>query len=339
MPKTISGVRKENFTTTHLKTWKHKLYKRIRIQDLKDSNGNFFRACQDAAIVYPIIEMAGLNKILFTKDINYIYNRNNPLNEDKVTNLQISSIKEISEKPIYSNNLIYYTSFGEQYEKLTNISIWTLLNNGRFRGEIIVIGDNHFENNNKNNVKVVNVEKEIGDLHPCFARIFFAHKINANQYNQIMYLDSDIEILNDINALFTAKDNIIYTKEVYKHKQLPFKGLCCSSSFTMEEYLKYGNEYLINCGSYCVDAKLFYKFISEWKNILSKHTLVFGIDQSTFNLLIYQNKFLSIAWDKSNISFDHQEKDGMFSAINPIIKHYLESTKNNMLNKYINLQY
>ena len=334
MPKTIKGIRKENFTTTHLKTWKHKIYKRIRIQDLKDKNGNFFRACQDAAIVYPMLEMAGINKILFTKDINYIYNRANPLNEDKVTNLQISSIKEISEKPTYCNNLIYYTSFGEKYATLTNISIETLIDKGRYRGEIIVICDDYFEKNNANNVKTVNVQNEIGNLHPCFARIMFAHKINANQYEQIMYLDSDIEVLKDINPMFIAKDKIVYTNEVFTHSQLPFKGLCCSSAFTMDEYLKYGSKLLVNAGSYCVDAKLFYSFIREWKKIMSDYKLTFGIDQSTLNLLIYRGSLKTEAWDKNIINFDHSIPQSIFNTKEGIIKHYLEDTKENMILKH-----
>ena len=61
----------------------------------------FYKAAWDLAFVFPLLEMAG-KKAKYIKDILYVYNRQNPLNEDKINHkLQLSEEHEIRQKEKY----------------------------------------------------------------------------------------------------------------------------------------------------------------------------------------------------------------------------------------------
>tara|TARA_R110000787_G_scaffold257559_1_gene362733 strand:+ start:54 stop:791 length:738 start_codon:yes stop_codon:yes gene_type:complete len=67
---------------SHLRTFKKFLWDKIKVESLLDSEGKVFTSACDVAILSPMLEMAG-NRIQFIKDVLYVYNRENPLNEDK----------------------------------------------------------------------------------------------------------------------------------------------------------------------------------------------------------------------------------------------------------------
>jgi len=100
----FDNLRKANFRISHIRTFKAGLYQKIKEQDsdfscLKDKNGDFYRMTYDVAIMWPIMEMAGLSRVKFIDEILYIYNRNNPISDDKMNQqLQWDIHKEISLK-------------------------------------------------------------------------------------------------------------------------------------------------------------------------------------------------------------------------------------------------
>jgi hypothetical protein len=66
---------------------------------MKDSNSGFYKTTYDVAIMFPLLEMAGAEKVAFNDTILYIYNRNNPISDDKVNQqLQWDIHAEISNK-------------------------------------------------------------------------------------------------------------------------------------------------------------------------------------------------------------------------------------------------
>jgi len=75
--------KKHGMLTSHLRTFYAALFKKIKFQDFL-YKGNFFDSTYDGAMMFPMIEMAGKEHIFFIKDKLYIYNRANPLNDDKV---------------------------------------------------------------------------------------------------------------------------------------------------------------------------------------------------------------------------------------------------------------
>lgn len=67
---------------THLRTFYAWLFKKIELSDLQ-YEGNFFPVTWDMAMMYPMLEMAA-ERHAFLPQINYVYNRYSPINDDKV---------------------------------------------------------------------------------------------------------------------------------------------------------------------------------------------------------------------------------------------------------------
>lgn len=74
----FSNLRKGGYWASHLRTFKYKLYKELIRQDpnldcYKDNNGNFYTITYDVAIMTPLMEIAGFDRIKFNKEPVYFY--------------------------------------------------------------------------------------------------------------------------------------------------------------------------------------------------------------------------------------------------------------------------
>jgi len=78
------NFRSQKWKASHLKTFKYKLLKNIQGKDLKGKDGKSLMTCADLALMYPMLEMAGLDRIKHIKECLYCYNDLNPLNDHKV---------------------------------------------------------------------------------------------------------------------------------------------------------------------------------------------------------------------------------------------------------------
>jgi len=97
-PKDFATLR-ERWRCSHIKTFRAGLFHCIAENDpdyqcLKDSEGNWLTSAVDAAIMFPLLEMAGFYRVYFNEDVLYIYNYNNPLShhinnrEEQVQNFE-----------------------------------------------------------------------------------------------------------------------------------------------------------------------------------------------------------------------------------------------------------
>ena len=75
--------RKYKFVTSHLRTFKSKLWYAIKDEDLRDEDGTYYGVGWDVAFMMPMLEMAGEN-VLFVPNVLYIYNRDNPISDDVI---------------------------------------------------------------------------------------------------------------------------------------------------------------------------------------------------------------------------------------------------------------
>lgn len=92
----------DSFRTSHLRTFKFKIWKNINDVDLRDSHGQYYTMAWDMAIMYPLIEMCGSRRIKCSDKVLYIYNDTNPMNDHKKNQLlQIALDQEIRKKPQY----------------------------------------------------------------------------------------------------------------------------------------------------------------------------------------------------------------------------------------------
>lgn len=89
------------FVSSHLRTFYAGLYQRIRPVDLQDSEGRFFTIAGDVAQMWALHEMAGPHG-RFVDEVLYLYNRENPLNDDKLDRAgQVRTECEIRRKARY----------------------------------------------------------------------------------------------------------------------------------------------------------------------------------------------------------------------------------------------
>jgi len=221
--------------------------------------------------------------------------------------------------------LIYYVSKGELFSKLTNYSIKTLLTKGKYEGDILVLGDDYFIDNNEHNVKVIDITNS--NVHPQHIRYLCGNLIDLKDYDKIIYIDSDIEVLRNVYPLLILESGLNYTEEDY-HTHLDFGfGLPASSYyFTEEEFELYKNEKIINSGFFCIDVFYFKKLIEIWKTISERKTAVQSSDQAAFNLIVLKKIFPINKISSWYINYLWNGEHTVYSEL-AILEHYLGDKK------------
>ena len=84
----FSGLRGSGFLASHLKTYRHRLYMEAMRQDpacerYRNESGDFFDMATDVAIMTPLMEVAGFERVAFNPQVVYHY-RVHPMNEHSV---------------------------------------------------------------------------------------------------------------------------------------------------------------------------------------------------------------------------------------------------------------
>jgi glycosyltransferase involved in cell wall biosynthesis len=87
-----NGFRQFRWCSSHLRTFYAHLFKKIKREDFLNSEGKFYAMGWDLPIMFGLLEMAGTHS-KFIKEILYIYNVSNPINDSKV-NLQLQQSVE-----------------------------------------------------------------------------------------------------------------------------------------------------------------------------------------------------------------------------------------------------
>tara|TARA_R110002020_G_scaffold170259_3_gene359769 strand:+ start:46 stop:795 length:750 start_codon:yes stop_codon:yes gene_type:complete len=86
-----NSYRESPWLTSHLKTFKYCLWKKVQKKDFVFSKTKkFYKSAWDLALMYPMLEMSGYNAKYIDEPM-YVYNRQNPLNEDKINQHNQSS--------------------------------------------------------------------------------------------------------------------------------------------------------------------------------------------------------------------------------------------------------
>lgn len=92
------------YLISQMRCFKKKVFDEMLKQDenldsLRDSNGEFYKMAHDVAFYFPVCEIVGFDKIYHNKMPIYTYNRDNPINDDKVSqSLQTGIHREILKK-------------------------------------------------------------------------------------------------------------------------------------------------------------------------------------------------------------------------------------------------
>ena len=100
----FNNLRKTQFKVSHIRTFRAGLYASIAEQDkdfdcMKDNAGNWYKMTYDVAMFLPMLEMAGKEHVFYNPTPFYVYNRDNPISDDKVNqNLQTAIHLQINKK-------------------------------------------------------------------------------------------------------------------------------------------------------------------------------------------------------------------------------------------------
>ena len=92
---TFEDIRNQPFTLSHIRTWKSFLWKNIKVDDLKDENGEYWDVAGDLAFMFPMVEMSGIDHYKFMPEVNYVYNEENPLNDHKLHLWRVQHVNKI----------------------------------------------------------------------------------------------------------------------------------------------------------------------------------------------------------------------------------------------------
>lgn len=86
---------------SHLRSYKYWLFKRIDLNDCKQSDGEYFKSAEDVVVLYPLAEMSG-EHLYFLPKITYMYNNLSPYNDYKVNpSEQINVYYELLKRKSY----------------------------------------------------------------------------------------------------------------------------------------------------------------------------------------------------------------------------------------------
>jgi len=95
-----NSFRTDQWRASHLRTFKHKLWKELHHDDLKNENG-YYKVAYDQAIMLPLLEMAA-ERAVYIPEVMHVYNRINPLNVDKTKQQeQFETAQEVRAKKPY----------------------------------------------------------------------------------------------------------------------------------------------------------------------------------------------------------------------------------------------
>jgi adenylate kinase family enzyme len=94
--------REDRWRASHLRSFKYEIWKKINKKDLQDGNQDFYKMAYDQAIMLPLLEMAS-ERATYVDKVLYVYNKDNPLNVDKIKQKrQYETSLEIRKKPKYN---------------------------------------------------------------------------------------------------------------------------------------------------------------------------------------------------------------------------------------------
>lgn len=109
---------------SHLRTFYAGLFKQIKMEDLT-RNGQFYATTYDLAIMFPMLEMAREHAI-FTPDISYIYNWENPITDQKIREAeQLDTEHYIRGLPIYSKLQEHPKRFPNEYSGAADLIVFS----------------------------------------------------------------------------------------------------------------------------------------------------------------------------------------------------------------------
>ncbi len=96
------SYRTYRWNASHLRSYYASLAKKIKLEDYKDDNGNFFRLVPDCVMMFPMLDMTG-ERHKCISEVLYLWTDCNPISEHRVTEIKKIRAEEktIKSRPRY----------------------------------------------------------------------------------------------------------------------------------------------------------------------------------------------------------------------------------------------
>ena len=93
-----------DFIAQHLRTYRRFLWEAIRDEDMRDSDGGYYRAAADLVTMFPMLEMATPQHWRYVEEVLYVYNNRHPLSENRPGSRpeQLRVALTVRAKPLYA---------------------------------------------------------------------------------------------------------------------------------------------------------------------------------------------------------------------------------------------
>lgn len=78
------GIRRVDWRGTHLRTFKYRLWKHVKDEDLRGPDGEYFRVAWDLGMIFPMMEVCGFSRVQYIPERIYTYNQETPYNDGKM---------------------------------------------------------------------------------------------------------------------------------------------------------------------------------------------------------------------------------------------------------------
>ena len=198
--------------------------------------------------------MAPSQVVRFDDDPNLYSFRVKAYEDSKLIHDEKIHLKLKSDK----SNLVYYSVSGnKEYVKLVDLSINSLISNTNYTDDILIICDEFTKNSiniNYENLKFM-IINDVDSNRSSGNKLRIFEYTEISNYNNILYLDSDILISNDISNIFKEseliKDKFIVSSEnVNKKLELIINDNWAGHLLTDDEKILYSDIPSINCGSF-----------------------------------------------------------------------------------------
>lgn len=161
-------------------------------------------------------------------------------------------------------NLIYYTVFGnEPYYRNLRTSIDSILDLGKFDGEILIFSDKPVEYRGARNVvlPIANSNESIKLRITCYQHFDFS------SYNRVMYLDLDIIACRDVNWLFARDEDLTYFSQIDTYYTTGYINVAYMDSAT---FWKHWWKRPINAGQYLLRGSCFESVMRVWEEVCDR---------------------------------------------------------------------
>ena len=187
--------------------------------------------------------------------------------------------------PTNKKQLIYLCSFGQDYFDMAKMLIWSIRNMGNFSDNIVVLVDPEtFEKNqNFSDVQLVKFDQSVQN--PQLTKVLAKDYIGWEKYEQVLYLDTDILVVNNLAPIFSmAQNKILCFEDVFPLERWWFAW---KKDMPPDLAKKLG----VNSGIFCGKSKNMSSLLNHWQqehNDLVK-SLNVPHDQPAFNKIVFEH--------------------------------------------------